>query len=36
LAVLLARAYQHATGEGMTPDSPEELEAQIAALDEGG
>ncbi len=35
LALLLARAYQHASGEGMAPDSPEELEAQIAALDEG-
>ena len=35
LALLLARAYQRASGEGMVPDSPEELEAQIAALDEG-
>jgi O-antigen/teichoic acid export membrane protein len=35
LAFLLARTYQHAAGEGMVSGSPEELEAQIAALDEG-
>jgi O-antigen/teichoic acid export membrane protein len=35
LALLLARAYRHAAGEGMVPDSPDEIEAQLAALDEG-
>ena len=35
LALLLARAYSHAAGEGMLPDSTDELEAQLAALDEG-
>ena len=35
LALLLARAYRQATGEGMVPDSPDEIEAQLAAMDEG-
>ena len=35
LALLLARAYRHAVGEGMLPDSTDEMEAQLAALDEG-
>jgi len=35
LALLLYRAYRHAAGEGMVPDSPDEIEAQLAAIDEG-
>jgi O-antigen/teichoic acid export membrane protein len=35
LALLLARVYRRATGEGIAPDSPDEVEAQLAALDEG-
>jgi O-antigen/teichoic acid export membrane protein len=35
LALLLARAYRHASGEGMVPDSPDEVEARLAAMDEG-
>lgn len=35
LALLLARAYGQAAGEGIAPDSPDEIEAQLAALDEG-
>jgi hypothetical protein len=35
LALLLARVYRRATGEGIVPDSPDEVEAQLAALDEG-
>ena len=35
LALLLARAYSHASGEGIAPDSPDEIEARLAAIDEG-
>jgi len=35
LALLLARAYRQAPGEAMEPDSPDEIEARLAALDEG-
>jgi len=35
LALLLARAYRQAPGKGMEPDSPDEVEARLAALDEG-
>jgi len=35
LALLLARAYRQAPGESMQPDSPDEIEAQLAAMDEG-
>jgi O-antigen/teichoic acid export membrane protein len=35
LALLLARVYGQAPGEGILPDSTDELEAQLAALDEG-
>jgi O-antigen/teichoic acid export membrane protein len=35
LALLLARVYRRAAGEGIVPDSPDEVEAQLAALDEG-
>ncbi len=35
LALLLARAYRQAPGEGLTPDSPDEIEARLAAIDEG-
>jgi hypothetical protein len=35
LALLLARVYRHAAGAGIVPDSPDEVEARLAALDEG-
>ena len=35
LALLLARVYRQAAGEGIAPDSPDAIEAQLAALDEG-
>ena len=35
LALLLARAYRQAPGESMQPDSPDEIEARLAAMDEG-
>ena len=35
LALLLFRAYRDAAGEGIAPDSPDEIEAQLAAMDEG-
>ncbi|MDQ2676359.1 MAG: hypothetical protein M3Y34_06075, partial [Actinomycetota bacterium] len=35
LAFLLAAVYRRAAGEGMLPDSPDEIEARLAALDEG-
>jgi O-antigen/teichoic acid export membrane protein len=35
LALLLARAYRQAPGEGLEPDSPDEIEATLAAIDEG-
>jgi len=35
LALLLARAYRQAPGEGMAPDSADEVEARLAAMDEG-
>jgi len=35
LALLLARAYRQAPGESMKPDSPDEIEARLAAMDEG-
>lgn len=36
LALLLARVYRTVPGEGIRPDSPEEIEARLAAADEGG
>ena len=36
LAALLARVYRTATGAGISPDSPEEIEAQLASADEAG
>lgn len=36
LAVLLARVYRAATGAGIEPGSPEEIEARLAAADEAG
>jgi len=35
LAVLLARAYRQSSGEGIAPDSTDEIEARLAAMDEG-
>jgi len=35
LALLLARTYRQAAGDGILPDSPDEIEAQLAAMDEG-
>ncbi len=35
LALLLARVYRQAAGDGILPDSPDEIEAQLAAMDEG-
>jgi len=35
LALLLARVYRHAHGDGIEPDSAEEIEARLAAADEG-
>ena len=34
LALLLARVYRERPGEGIGPDSPEEIEARLAAADE--
>jgi O-antigen/teichoic acid export membrane protein len=36
LAFLLARVYRSVPAEGIHPDSPEEIEARLAAADEGG
>ncbi|MDQ3759693.1 MAG: hypothetical protein M3331_07110 [Actinomycetota bacterium] len=35
LAILLARVYRQASGEGIAPDSTDEIEARLAAMDEG-
>jgi len=35
LALLLAQVYRQAAGAGILPDSPDEIEAQLAAMDEG-
>ncbi len=36
LALLLGRVYRTATGAGIEPGSPEEIEAQLASADEAG
>jgi len=36
LALLLARVYRSVPAEGIRPDSPEEIEARLAAADEAG
>jgi O-antigen/teichoic acid export membrane protein len=36
LALLLARVYRAVPSEGIGPDSPEEIEARLAAADEAG
>jgi O-antigen/teichoic acid export membrane protein len=35
LAALLWVAYRNVAGEGLVPDSPDEIEARLAAIDEG-
>jgi hypothetical protein len=36
LALLLGRVYRTVPSEGIGPDSPEEIEARLAAADEAG